>query len=291
MKAVAFVVAAALVCAVAFADCSLTTGESADLDWRYESGTLTFTRQSETRGDMQNYTSSGLPDWSECADDITKVVFKDGAKCVGAYAFYGMNKLEEISIPDSLETIGAGAFQGCSALKKLVIPGSVSEIGNSAFSGCGILNISINCNNCNISANAFNSPDLNTVVIKGKKICQLNAGAFTDCPKLQAVTLPPFSLDDEFCPYNISSQAFQGCTDLSLVYYMGKVDPCGGDKDREAFDDNCATRYVVVPTYYSSKDFCGKHAKIVSTTTDGASVVSSALVSVVMLLALFLFQW
>jgi len=290
MKAVAFVVVAALVCAVAFAACELTTGESQDLDWKYESGTLTFTRRSETRGDMYNYTINNMPPWMVCVNDITKVVIKDGAKCVGSYAFSGMNKLEDVSIPASVESIGSAAFKGCSALKKLEVPGEISEIGNEAFSDFGVEQITINCNNCTIGARVFNSAELNTVIIKGKLMYSLGAGAFDTCPKLQRVTIPAFYKDAEgYC--SIANSVFQECTDLSLVYYMGKDDPCHAENDREAFDNYTATRYVVVPTSFASADFCGKHAKILSTTTEGASVVSSALVSVMMLVAVLLFQW
>ena len=56
---------------------------------------------------------------------ITRIALPEGARKIGANAFSGCSKLEEVSLPSTLETIGASAFQGCTALKNAEIPSSV----------------------------------------------------------------------------------------------------------------------------------------------------------------------
>ena len=69
---------------------------------------------------------------------LQTITFATNAKLtnIGAYAFSGSSKLEELRLPASVNTIGTSAFQGCSSLKKIWLPANLAEIGKQAFDGC-----------------------------------------------------------------------------------------------------------------------------------------------------------
>ena len=51
-------------------------------------------------------------------------------------AFYGCDKLEELTINPEMQSIQTKAFANCTNLRKVYIPSSVKEIADDAFSGC-----------------------------------------------------------------------------------------------------------------------------------------------------------
>ncbi len=62
----------------------------------------------------------------------------DTVKEIAPFAFYSVNKLEEITISSNVEKIGDFSFENAS-IKKLVIENGVRSIGNSAFYACEAL--------------------------------------------------------------------------------------------------------------------------------------------------------
>ena len=56
-----------------------------------------------------------------------------------AYAFYGCDHIESVTLPEGLTVIPQSAFNGCTALSSVNIPTSVTEIGDDAFSSCSSL--------------------------------------------------------------------------------------------------------------------------------------------------------
>ena len=83
----------------------------------------------------------GRPDYD---DDVTVSVVKtvkvgSGVTKVGNYAFSGLGKLQNVTLPASLTTIGKGAFEDDSKLTRITIPAGVTSIGADAFSGCSSL--------------------------------------------------------------------------------------------------------------------------------------------------------
>lgn len=90
---------------------------------------------------------------------IESVVFQEGLKSIGAYAFASVEDLACIALPDTITELGEGAFHTCdietlklsanlkeipdkcfqyNELEEIEIPSSVKSIGNSAFH-CGYL--------------------------------------------------------------------------------------------------------------------------------------------------------
>ena len=58
---------------------------------------------------------------------------------IGKYAFFGFNRITDITLPSNLETIGSYAFANCAFLKEIRIPDRTTTIYDSAFRGCSNL--------------------------------------------------------------------------------------------------------------------------------------------------------
>ncbi len=58
---------------------------------------------------------------------------------IGRYAFYGFNRITDITLPSDLETIGSYAFANCAFLKEIRIPDRTTTIYDCAFQGCSNL--------------------------------------------------------------------------------------------------------------------------------------------------------
>lgn len=93
---------------------------------------------------------------------------EEGVYLIGANAFRGARRLEQITLPDTVWEIGTGAFAGCtgltelpdlaierlnaipeacfagcSSLTEIAIPGNITQIGPRAFSGCTALELAV----------------------------------------------------------------------------------------------------------------------------------------------------
>ncbi len=66
-------------------------------------------------------------DATEQPQAVTSLVIPDGVQKIGAYAFYGLNKVTNVILPTSLETIETGAFENCSALRYVYYAGESEE--------------------------------------------------------------------------------------------------------------------------------------------------------------------
>ena len=73
-------------------------------------------------------------------DLITDIVIEEGVTAVGAYAFYGFDHLESVTLPSTMTSIGEGAFARCTSIKTVDIAQTgVTSIGASAFLGCSAM--------------------------------------------------------------------------------------------------------------------------------------------------------
>ena len=90
---------------------------------------------------------------------VTKVIFNDELKKIGAYAFAKSGLTGNLEIPESVESIGNYAFQSCTGLTgDLEIPGNVESIGTNAFqSSTKISGITLNEGLKSIGNDAFQS--------------------------------------------------------------------------------------------------------------------------------------
>ena len=75
-------------------------------------------------GEMDNYLPNNSV-WAPLAWLVRSVVIGNGVTSIGDNAFWGFNRLTDISIPETVEEIGDDAFAGCTGLKEIkVAPGN-----------------------------------------------------------------------------------------------------------------------------------------------------------------------
>lgn len=70
------------------------------------------------------------------ASGLMSIVFPEGLKDIGEYAFEGCKALTSARLPKTLRTIGREAFANCWALKKIFILDQVRNVGEGAFKSC-----------------------------------------------------------------------------------------------------------------------------------------------------------
>ncbi|MBQ7670070.1 MAG: leucine-rich repeat protein [Clostridia bacterium] len=141
----------------------LVGGETGEVTWRLEGGTLTI------RGDgaMADYSYENQSPW-EGRLDITTVVIEYGVTHIGDNAFCSCKGLESVIIPEGVGCISSYAFCSCTSLKSVTIPDSVTTIGEFAFSECS-------------SLKSIDIPEGVTVIERA---------AFSLCTSLESIVIP-----------------------------------------------------------------------------------------------------
>ena len=143
---------------------------------------------------------------------------------IGENAFYGCNRLTQVTIPKSVTNIGENAFAYCNALKEIkvessntaycsedgvlfnkdkttlikypigktntsyTIPNSVTSIGEMVFAQCSAL----------------------TQVNMGNNVKEIGSGAFKECKEIKQITIPSTVV-------SIGSEAFYRCYSLNQM--------------------------------------------------------------------------
>lgn len=85
-------------------------------------------------GNMADFSEAGTP-WDSRKTEIKSVVVEEGITYIGAYAFFSLNNMTEVSLPDSLRTMGEYAFSNCALLKSIEIPKGIEFIPVGTFLG------------------------------------------------------------------------------------------------------------------------------------------------------------
>lgn len=101
---------------------------------------------------------------------INKIEFPTSLKLLGRYAFYGCNKLKEVSFSKSseLESLESFVFGGCILLSYINLPKNLKSIHSSCFCQCyDLKHIIIPPKVNRIDANAFKGTKLNSIVFEG----------------------------------------------------------------------------------------------------------------------------
>ena len=143
------------------------------------------------------------------ADKITKITINEGIEQIGAYCFFSMPNLKEISLPSTLTSIGKNAFNGCSQLSTLTGDCYWSELSLDAtsFSGTKVIR------------------DNGALYIGEKLICvyeaygatelEIEAGTSEICANAFEGNIKVKSISIPYGVSKIGDNAFSGCKNLS----------------------------------------------------------------------------
>lgn len=166
-----------------------TCGENAkwDTDWADDDQTCTMTISGT--GAVGNF-------WDENGNEI---IFKDrvtgvdvgsGITSIGYYAFEDFPSLEQVVLPGSVEEIKGQAFYGCEKLREVSLSDGLERIGNLAFGACiSLESIAIPGSVQTIEGSAFESCTSLSSVSLEEGLEYIGEAAFNNCA-LMAVTIP-----------------------------------------------------------------------------------------------------
>lgn len=113
-------------------------------------------------------------------DKLKEVIIGPGVKYIGWYSIGNCKSLEEIVIPCNVEEIAEYAFAGSDNLKRIIFETAEADY-NTRAEGSTL----------KIGANAFTSPNIEEIVIRGETVPEIDANAFTsvDFEKV-SITVP-----------------------------------------------------------------------------------------------------
>lgn len=170
----------------------------------------------------------GAVTYRENADSLPqslRSVTLTGGESIGARAFYGCDRLREISLPKTLRTVGEDAFSLCTSLEKV----TAEEMA--AWCGISFANASANPLSCaaslycggeqvtslrptdgisSIAPYAFYGYAALTDISFGADLLSVGAHAFENCTGLTQITLPDGV-------ESVGQGAFAGCSSLTVA--------------------------------------------------------------------------
>ena len=176
-------------------NCGVSGTDGDNLTWSFHEATGALTI--EGTGDMKQFGREGTVPWRSFRDSIVSVSLPEGLTSIGAYAFYGCEKLQTIQIPDTVYLIGRSAFQN-SGLTKITIPDSVGNIQPNLFAGTrlatagpvgGGYDIEFYWQD-SIPQNAFYGCDSLTSITFPEGVREIKNDAFYNCTSLKEVVIP-----------------------------------------------------------------------------------------------------
>ena len=207
-------------------------------------------------GNLMNYyedKEAGTAGWETVKNskynEFKKIILGSNTKSIGAYAFMGASKLEEITIQAdkiqlgmcafadcsslkeitvNAQVIPAGAFDGCRSLEKIVLGKDVMQIGEYAFRGAKVSAFTVENGNT-----AFypvdNKPYLlnkdgteilyvapyaqGALEINDSKITSVASNAFSGNTRLTSVKIPSVT--------SVGDYGFAGCSSLTSIELGG----------------------------------------------------------------------
>ena len=217
---------------------------------------------------------------------------------IGNNAFASCVNLTSIEIPASVTAIGNNTFQGCIGLLTVTFAtGSLlTSIGVSAFQDTtSLTSIIIPASVTTIGEDAFRNTGLTSIIIPAS-VTSIGSNAFMECTSLTSISVdssnPNYSSDDGIL-YNkdkttlirypigkqgstatipnsvtsIATSAFQGCTALATVTFLGNVPTLGSS----AFTGISASATVYYLTNTNSVNFPTDFKKIFQYSVDGSN--------------------
>ncbi len=222
------------------------------LTWNYDADTKTLTFSGTV---IPSYNDPDERPWKDYVEVVEKIVFNEGVRGIGNYAFgycaslttvtipagvtrigngvfYGCSGLTTVTIPASVTSIGYDAFRSCSSLTSVTIPASVTSIGVGVFAYCSNLaTMTVDAGNTKYDSrngcNAIIEKESNTLIAGCKNtiipddVTNIDINAFEGCISLTTVTIPAGVT-------RIGDHAFSGCDGLTTVTIPAGVTSIGG---------------------------------------------------------------
>ena len=170
-----------------------------------------------------------------------KVVIPETVESIGSEAFQGCTSLESIYIPENVTSIGYDAFRGCTKLSNVEIEDSKEKklnIFDGVFSSClNLKEIQLPEKTVYLGSNFIGGTGITSIVIpKNVENCG-TYGALGGASKLEEVVFEEGiqTIPSRMCSGNtgimkvvipetvesIGSEAFRGCTSLTIYGYSG----------------------------------------------------------------------
>ncbi len=215
--------------------------------------------------------------------DNTSIRFFDefqyftGVTVVADNAFYGCNKLINITLPSTIANIKSSAFYECTNLSAIHIPASCNTISENAFRGCTHLQVTFDEGLVDIGYNAFQDCTRLTEVVLPNSLVRLGTvwgyygptistsygAVFQGCTALKKVTLPEhldiipnstfkdcINLETINLPdwlSEIHDYAFENCKSLKNIVFPEYLDKIGNC----AFKNCTSLTEIKLPEYVS----------------------------------------
>ena len=170
---------------------------------------------------------------------IKYVEIQNGVTEIANSAFSYCNNLESVSIANSVTKIGYAAFERCKKLESVTTPASVATIGSFAFELCTSLETVEILGNPELGPDLFKGCENLKNVKLSSTLTKIGDGMFEDCVGLESFTVPSGVSKIYYDAFKnckltsvtlypnltyISANAFDGCSDLTDVYYFGTRD-------------------------------------------------------------------
>lgn len=160
---------------------------------------------------------------------------------IGKEAFYGFEKLINVSLPESVISIGDNAFSRCNSLERINFPQALNIIGYRAFFGCSNLKkVELSDDMDEIDNRAFEDCTSLENIKMPQTLNTLGEGTFSGCSNLKHIVLPNNlqviqertfqccralqSVDMPQTLKQIKHQAFISCENLEWVHIPASVD-------------------------------------------------------------------
>ncbi len=175
-----------------------------------------------------NVTTIESSAFSDCSS-LSSITFPETPIVLGDRMFWGCTSLEEFVAPDTT-AIGAYFFYNCTSLRTITFSPSVVEFDPSAVEGCVALEEFILAEgnyNFEVYVGALydpnakvlikypqGSPSVNSYVVEGTDVKIVEAGAFANRTMMKYLVIASTVTE-------IRENAFAGCENLSVVYFLG----------------------------------------------------------------------
>ena len=188
---------------------------------------------------------------------IEDLVIPDGTTTIAAYVFHNCSSIKSVTLPTSITSISAWAFEGCSGIAKTYYDGTPSDWLKISFGHSS-------ANPIYFSHNLYIDNELITDFVIGDGPNGIQSYAFQNYTCLKTITIPKSVT-------SISSWAFEGCSNLTDVYYTSSV----ADYGKITISDSGNTYYANATKHfgYTITWICDEQTYTVTTGIPGEAIV------------------